>query len=420
MRFMKCSSVAALAMTMLVSASLSAQRRDTVVRVTTAPVHAGVAELRRDLGVGVADGDQAYMIGAIDDIAVATNGTMYVLDRSVPTVRVYDATGKFVKNIGQRGSGPGEYRYATAIALAKNGNLLLYDQGNARVNVYTPTGDVVTSWMTKAGSGSGSGKSILTSDATGTTYIRSPIWKRGQAAPPRWAWFRYAADGTLRDTTYGPEGPSPATLVAQRANASKSTGIPFAPVYYTAVSPLGYFVTSWSSALAVEIHEAGKPVTSIRREIPLQPVTSRERDSARADVTESMRQTDPAWSWDGPDIPRTRAAHLGLRVGDDGAVWVQLAKGPKLDDGSGPGGGQPSTRMGAGNNPTGVSRSATWPCPSNSWTLHDLFEPSGRYLGQVKLPERVDVLLTRGDYVWAATCNEDDAPQVVRYKINWK
>jgi hypothetical protein len=420
MRFMNRSSITALTMTMLASAPLSAQRRDTVVRTATAPVHVGVAELRRDLAIGIADGEQSYMLGAIDDIAVATNGTMYVLDRSVPTVRVYDATGRVVRNIGQRGSGPGEYRYATAIALATNGNLLLYDQGNARVNVYTPAGDVVTSWMTKAGSGSGSGKNILVSDATGTTYIRSPIWRRGQAAAPRWAWFRYAADGTLRDTTYGPDGPSQPLLLAQRANASKSAGIPFAPSYYTAVSPLGYFVTTWSSALAIETHEPGKPVVSIRREIPLQPVTSRERDSARAEVTESMRQMDPAWSWNGPGIPRTKAAHFGLRVGDDGVVWVQLAHGPKLDDGSGRGGGQPSARMGAGNNPTGVSRAATWPCPSNPWTLHDLFEPSGRYLGQVKLPEKVDVILTRGDYVWAATCNEDDAPQVVRYKISWK
>jgi hypothetical protein len=420
MRFLKRSCLIAFGITMFLNAPLPGQRRDTVVKTMTAPVHAGMAELKRELAVGVADGDQDYMLGGIDDIAVASNGTMYVLDRSVPTVRVYDATGKFVKNIGRRGSGPGEYRYATAIALAKNGNLLLYDQGNARVNVYTPTGDVVTSWMTKAGSGSGSGKGILVSDVTGTTYIRSPIWRRGQAGGPRWAWFRYAADGTLRDTTYGPDGPTPAILLAQRANASKSTGIPFAPSYYTAVSPLGYFVTSWSSALAVEMHEPGKAVTSIRRDVQLQPVTSRERDSARTDVTESMRQLNPAWSWDGPDIPRTKAAHLGLRVGDDGLVWVQLANGPRLDDGSGPGGGQPLARMGAGNNPTGVSRAATWPCPSNSWTLHDLFEPSGRYLGQVKLPERVDVLLTRGDYVWAATCNGDDAPQVVRYKINWK
>jgi hypothetical protein len=76
--------------------------------------------------------------------------------------------------------------------------------------------------------------------------------------------------------------------------------------------------------------------------------------------------------------------------------------------------------MGAGNNPTGVSRGSTWSCPSNSWTLQDVYEPSGKYLGQVKLPEKVDVILTRGDSVWAAACNEDDAPQVVRYKINWK
>src|SRR3954466_15437415 len=156
-------------LTLMALGSVGAQRADTVVRNAGRPVHAGVAELTRDLAIGVPDGDENYMIGAIDDIAVAANGTMYVLDRSVPAVRMYDAKGKFVKNIGRRGSGPGEYRYASAIAMASSGNLLLYDQGNARINVYSPAGDAITSWPTRGGSGSGSGRGILVSDALGTT-----------------------------------------------------------------------------------------------------------------------------------------------------------------------------------------------------------------------------------------------------------
>jgi hypothetical protein len=405
---------------LLVAGSLGAQKSDTVVRVATAPVHAGVAELRRDIAIGVADGDEKYMIGAINDIAVGANGTMYVLDRSVPVVRVYDAAGKFLKNIGRSGSGPGEFRYATAIAIAKNGNLLLYDQGNARINVYAPAGDVVTSWPTRGGSGTGSGKGILTSDSLGTTYIRAPMWRPRVASRLMWAWVRFAADGSLRDTTPGPEGQAP-ILSAERGGSSKTMGVPFAPSDFTVLSPLGYFVSSRSPVIAIELHEPGKPIVSIRRDVPLAAVTSHERDSARTAATESMQQLDPSWSWNGPDIPKTKAAILGLRVSADGLLWVQLSRGPRLEDPSANGGrgGSPTASMGAGRS-TGPARNPTWSCPLDSWTIHDVYEPSGRYLGQVKLPEKTDVIMMRGDFVWAATCNEDDAPQVVRYRIAWK
>jgi hypothetical protein len=401
------------------AATATGQRADTVVRAAGRPVHAGVAELRPELRVGVTDGDENYMIGAIDDIAVGANGTMYVLDRSVPAVRVYDAAGKFVKNIGRRGRGPGEYGYAAGIALAADGNLLLYDIGNARINVYTPAGDIVTSWPTHGGSGTASGRGLFTSDVTGIMYVRKPMWRPGQATRPRWGWVRYGADGAIRDTTYGPESPSEAILSAQVGGSAMTTGVPFAPVNYTVVSPLGYFVTSQSSRLAIDLHEAGKPIASVRRDIALQPVSSRERDSARADVIADMQKLDPSWSWNGPEIPKTKAAFEGLRVAADGFLWVALSKGPRFDDGSGPGGGGGSSRMGAGRGP-GRSPGPTWSCPTEGWSVHDVYEPTGRYLGQVKFPEKISAIMIRGDFVWAATCTEDDAPQVVRYRIAWR
>src|ERR1700752_5373108 len=123
---------------MLIAGNVAAQRADTVVRTATRPVHSGVAELARDLAVGVADGDEKYMIGGINGLVVSSNGTMYVLDRSVPTVRVYDAAGKFAKTIGRLGSGPGEFRGGLAIAMMSSDKLLVWDQGNALINVDSP------------------------------------------------------------------------------------------------------------------------------------------------------------------------------------------------------------------------------------------------------------------------------------------
>jgi hypothetical protein len=403
---------------LLVAGSLGAQRPDTLVRVATAPVHAGVAELKRDLAIGIADGDEKYMIGAIDDIAIAANGTFYVLDRSVPAVRVYDAAGKFVKNVGGRGSGPGEYRAAAAVAIAKNGNLVLWDPGNARVNVYTPAGDVVTSWPTLGGSGSASGRGLMTTDSLGRTFVHTRIWKPGGPLPPPRAWIVFDAAGALRDTLFVPDAADLPVLKAQNGPAAATAGVPFAPVDLAKVSPLGYLVTARTSRIAIDLHEPGR-IASVRRDVPLQPVTAHERDSARAAVTTSLQKTQPGWSWDGPDVPKTKSPVLGLEVAADGKLWVKLSQGPRIEDPSNPG-GPVGTTIGGGRTGGGPGRGPSWSCPSNGWAVYDVYEPSGRYHGQVKIAEKIEPIVMRGDYVWAATCNDEDVPQVVRYRIAWK
>ena len=406
---------------LLVAGSLSAQRPDTVVRMATAPVHAGVAELKRELAIGVADGDEKYMFGGLDDFAIAANGSIFVLDKSVPIVRMYDANGKFVRTVGQRGSGPGEYQRSGAITIAKNGNLLFWDQGNARINVYSPSGDALTSWPTHGGNMSSSGRNLMRSDTAGSTYIRTLILDRSRGTISRsFGWTRFDSSGKLRDTLMVPASPSEAVLSAERGGSSMTFNVPFAPVFYSELSPHGYLVTGLSSRVALDLHEPNKPLASVRRDVTLKPVTSRERDSARADVTEKFHKSYPDWSWNGPDIPRSKAAYVGFNVASDGRIWVALERGPRHEDpdATGPGGGG-GVSMSAGRGP-GRGTGAGWSCPMNGWALHDVYEPSGRYLGQVKIADKVEPIVMRGDFVWAATCNEDDVPQVVRYRIAWK
>lgn len=407
--------------TCLATTALDAQRSDTVVRTASRPVHAGVATLQRELAIGVEDGDTNLMIGAINDIVVASNGTMYLLDRSVPVIRVFDAAGKFVRNIGRRGRGPGELQYAAGMSIGKNGNLLVWDPGNARINVYTASGDVVTQWSTMTGSSTSSGRRLMITDTSGTTYVHTFIWAPNRRSdgpsPLRRGWLRFAPDGTLRDTIFAPAGPAEATLMARRGGGTVTSVVPFAPSYYSAMSPHGYFVTGFASRLAVELHEPGKPVTSIRRDVPLAPVSGHERDSARAAITERMQRTDPGWSWNSGEIPRTKFAYSNLFAAADGRIWVELAKGPRFDDPNDPGGGGVTMGVGRGRGP---GRGSTWSCPTNGWILYDVYEPSGRYVGQVRTPERVEAIVMRADQVWAAGCNEDDVPQLIRYRIAYR
>ena len=127
-----------------------------------------------------------------------------------------------------------------------------------------------------------------------------------------------------------------------------------------------------------------------------------------------MRDTDPNWSWNGPDIPDTKPLYSDIHVGLDGRIWIAMVPevGPRI--------GSTSMSMGVGN-PSGARRPppSKDPGPSKP-ALYDVFEPDGRYLGQVQVPARVSSVVRRGDAVWAVAFDAEDVPRIKRYRIAWR
>jgi hypothetical protein len=418
---MRLKTAALTVLTLFSAGTLGAQRADTIVRTAGRPVHSGVALLRRELSIGVVDGEDHYMLGAIADIAVSEAGDIYVWDRVAPAIRVYNAAGKYVRTIGGRGSGPGDYRAGAALAIAPNGNLLMWDPGNARINVYTASGDVVTSWPTRGeGVGSVDGHGLLTVDAAGTIYARKMFILRqaGKPVDTRIGWIRFRSNGSLQDTVFVPPYPAERLLHAEARGQFSTRTVPFMPNRHFELSPLGYFVSGTSDRIALNINEPGKAVVSIRRTVAPQPVSARERDSARAEITRDMRKVLPSWSWNGPDIPRTKPVYSSLTIASDGRLWVQLAEGPAArEDSTALGRGQ---MMVTERREAGPVRTSPWSCPSSGWMRFDVYEPAGTYLGQVQVPARVDPIVMRGDLIWAATCDAEGVPSVGRFRIVWR
>src|SRR5262249_34779339 len=152
--------------------------------------------------------------------------------------------------------------------------------------------------------------------------------------------------------------------------------------------PLGYMVSGLSNRIALDIHEPGKPLMSIRRDVRPVPVTPHERDSARAEIMEGMRKLDPAWSWKGAEIPRAKPVYTDMLIGADGRIWIEVAKGPE----------QPRTdslELRRGEMLVTEQRPGTkagprpgpkWSCPSSGWSRFEIYEPSGRFIGTAEIP----------------------------------
>jgi hypothetical protein len=297
----------------------------------------------------------------------------------------------------------------------------MWDPGNARINVYTASGDVVASWPTRSGSpGSVQGSGLLTVDARGMIYARTVfiLQRPGKPVDSQSGWIRFGPDGALRDTVLTPPAPDELVLKTEARGRFSSRWVPFTAHPFLELSPLGYFVSGTNERIALDIHEPGRPIVSIRRSVTPQAVSARERDSARADVTADMRQVLPSWSWNGADIPETKPVFSSLTVASDGRLWVQLAEGPRArEDSTALGRGQMMVTQTRGDGPL---RKATWSCPSSGWLLFDVYEPSGTYRGQVRVPAGLDPLVMRGDLIWATTCDADGVPSLGRYRIAWR
>lgn len=392
---------------------------DTTIRNAGAPRHAGVATLVREASFGAVDGADEYVLGDISEIAVARDGSIYVFDRQVPALRKYDATGKYVRTFGRRGSGPGEYLNTGGLAVLPDGRVLLWDTGNWRINVYSADGTVLPALATASGMGAGQtfGTSrALMIDTAGRVYTRRPVW---HGTTRRTVYIRLRTDGTVLDTIPAPEfGPEPPSVSVKSANgnATSSAPVPFVPTPKTVLSPLGQFITGFPNRYAFEIHPGlrlGAPMSVRRVNTPAQ-ISAHERDSARKAIEKLFRRTNPAWSWNGPEIPRTRPHYANIFAGDDGRIWVAI-----VGEGRRPGGLMgigPAATLGGNLRPAPSREPTGTPTPA----LYDVYEPTGAYIGQVQVPPRVYTMVRRGDHIWAIELDDDDVQKVSRFRIIWK
>ncbi len=95
----------------------------------------GKGELERPVGVAVTpDGSRIYVIDA--------GG----IDSQRHRLLIYGAEGDLQHIVGKRGSAEGEFNLPTHVALAPDGTVYVLDGGNFRIQAFTPTGDYLRSW----------------------------------------------------------------------------------------------------------------------------------------------------------------------------------------------------------------------------------------------------------------------------------
>ena len=91
-------------------------------------------------------------------IAAGPDGTVYVTDWVNNRVQAFNATGGFLAKWGGTGTENGQFNYPTGVAVDAAGNVYVADNGNHRVQKFNATGGFLAKWGRNGGDGTyGSG-----------------------------------------------------------------------------------------------------------------------------------------------------------------------------------------------------------------------------------------------------------------------
>lgn len=374
------------------------------VRTVSGSVWGGTATLVEEASIGVLEGADEYMLGNVSSLC-AYDGRIYLIDRQVPVIRMYDYDGTFIGNIGRQGGGPGEYDSPSSIRISPvDGTVFVRDGSQGRLNVYSADGESIDTWPLRSGYMT-SNQLVVTPEGHPYTYVWAfsgdnlSSWKSGMA--------RVGPEGVEADTLNEPEFDFDEwTIEARNENSWITNNVPFSPTAVSVMSPLRMMIGGVSTDYSFQIFHPDGRVTVIEKEWERIPNESAEQKWYKARATANMRNMIPGWAWNGREIPNYKPPFEDLLADGDGRVWVRrLGPGIHL--------------QGCDPEPEDSSDFYSNPCWQETFTM-EVFDIEGRFLGEVDIPEGFQSYpepYIHGDMILAVIAGDEGVEYVKRFRL---
>jgi hypothetical protein len=90
--------------------------------------------------VGREEGRSWEVLSDVRQVTFDAQDNLYVLDRGNKRVLVFDRAGRFVRQIGKAGGGPGEFSSPTQLAVTSTGEVVVSDQSRRAFSVFSRDG----------------------------------------------------------------------------------------------------------------------------------------------------------------------------------------------------------------------------------------------------------------------------------------
>jgi hypothetical protein len=240
---------------------------------------------------------------------VSPRGDLVVPLPQDATIRVYDPEGRIVTSVGQRGSGPGEFRDFFRLGWVRD-TMWVYDAVQRRMSYFGPDWSLLRTTVLPASLRQrveGPDPRVMSDFAPSAitrhgTIVGQAIMVEGRA-PAGWLQFRYFVAAVGRDSGVRLLTPIPANAVSPRAYVTTPASpgyvfgiVPFANDALYAVSPDGTrfaIVTTNHAArtFTFDVHsETGEKLFSVTRPFEGRRISGPAIDSAVAAATRHVRQ----------------------------------------------------------------------------------------------------------------------------------
>lgn len=336
--------------------------------------------VHEELRVGTLEGGGPDMLGAITDLEVDRYGRFWVFEGQAQELRVFDAEGRFVRSVGRQGEGPGEFNRVIGMAWGPDGHLWVVDPSNNRLSVVDTTGTFVDSHPTIGG--------VVVQPWPGGFDESGRFYTYGVDTSVEddfaLVMVRYGTDLQPMDSVAPPEFPGEREYFEIRNDDNwMMTGVPYTPSLEWRLARDGTYWAGLTGDYRIfQLAWNGDTLRSIRRDYEPLPVSAADLEEAREGLEWFLEAGGKAdWS----RIPATKPAFEEFVIDEAGYLWVQMVSGP------------------------GEER-----------RLFDVFDPEGRYLGEVRAPFPIAFFpppIIRGDFMYAVTEDDLEVPFVVRARI---
>jgi hypothetical protein len=353
--------------------------------------------VREVLSIGALEGIDAEQFGQIVGVDVDEAGNVYVLDAQAGEIRVFGPEGEHLRTTGEHGQGPGQLGQALGGIFLVDGEMLVPDLQNQRVNRYSPDGESLGSFRVDLTGGipirwDGPVSGLLVAQKRFVAFADT-----AGVAPSGDPIVAMASDGTIRDTLL--------TLPTGGSFDLSSDGPSF---NFFASEPIwdagrdGRLASGMNAEYRIELRG---PDGALQRVVvlPVEPRTVTERDQEvmlDAIREAAMQQGAPPQAVDMMLSRATFAEYYplfaSLLVGPDGTLWAQ--------------------RIRTGDELAGGAEGTFDPQDLGS-TVWDVFDPEGRYLGELEFPGKFQPLRVHENRIYGVARDELDVQSLKGFEV---
>lgn len=338
------------------------------------------------LEIGAAD-EPGHDLHEVSGAVRLTDGRIAIANAGSREIRVFTPEGVLAETFGGAGAGPGEFRSLSRIFLLPGDSLLITDQSLDRLTVFTDSGRVARTAQ------------LAASPDGGLPYVTTRLADGSLLARPGFTFSSRSEPGVHRDTIpimrYTGDGAF-AAEVGRFPDSERFVYNDGGNVFggervwglKTHIAAAGdVLIIARSADHEYHAHDsAGQLLRIVRARRPLRPVT----DADIAVLREPAEGEDPASAvfWrrmlDAMEFPTHFPAYAGILTEADGHVWL---------------------------------REYAWPEHEAVRQEWQVFDPDGRWLGAVTMPDGFAPLSVAGDEVLGLYRDDMDVEHLRAYRL---